>query len=137
MRERLARWVALLTATVTVALALWFAWIHNPPLPALPAVAPGAPPAAPAAALAEAGRAVYGAQHCASCHAIAGVGSPRYPLDGVGRRHDAQAMAAWIVGAPEVADALPASAVRRKQRYAELAPHELEALVAYLLGLRD
>lgn len=134
MREQLARWVALLTAIVTVALALWFAWIHNPPLPA---VAPGAPPPAPVAPLAEAGRAVYEVQRCASCHAIAGVGSPRFPLDGVGRRHDAQAMAAWIVGAPEVADALPASAVRRKQRYAELPPHELDALVAYMLGLRD
>lgn len=133
MRERLARWVALLTATVTVALALWFAWRHNP---SLPTVAPGTPPE-PVAPLVEAGRAVYEAQRCASCHSIAGVGSPRFPLDGVGRRHDAQTMAAWIVGAPEVADALPASAVRRKQRYAELPPHELDALVAYLLGLRD
>lgn len=136
MREKLARWVALLTVIGTVSLALRFAWVHNPP-PTTTAAPPDEPPEALLTPLAEAGRVVYEAQRCASCHSIAGAGSPRYPLDGVGSRHTPQAMAAWIVGAAEIADALPASVVRRKQRYAELPPHELEALVAYLLSLRD
>ncbi len=134
MRETLARWVALLTTAVTVSLSVWFAWIHNPS-PERGEVRP-APTADPVTAD-HPGRAVYDAQRCAVCHSIAGVGSPRSPLDGVGARRDREELEKWIVGAAELEDALPPSTFRRKQAYQALPQAELDALVAYLATLRE
>lgn len=136
MRERIARWVALLTTFVTVAMSVLFAWVHN-----LEPSGDGAPPT-PArderpASGDHPGRTVYEAQRCAACHSIAGAGSPRYPLDGVGARLDRSELRKWIVGAPELEDALPAGAFRRKQRYQELPESELDALVSWLESISD
>src|SRR5688572_5217119 len=86
MREIIARIVCLLTVLVVVALAHLFAARHNPQ--ATP------PPVTPTAELVRSseavrGRDVYDAQGCSSCHAIAGVGNARYPLDNVGTRRTA------------------------------------------------
>jgi mono/diheme cytochrome c family protein len=135
MREQLARWIAALTAIVSVALALAFAWIHNPPVDPqdkTDAVAPQRP-LSPSA---ESGRAVYEAQRCSMCHSIDGAGSPRYPLDGVGARHDETALRAWIVGAASVVDQLPDHVLRRKQQYQTLNEQDLDALVAYMHALQ-
>jgi len=135
MREQLARWIAVLTATVLVSLALFFALIHNP-TPTEPEVHVEVAPPMALSTLAEAGRIAYQAQRCAACHTIDGVGSPRSPLDGVGARRDEQALRAWIVGASEVADQLPDNVLRRKRQYQELATEDLDAMVAYLRTLR-
>jgi cytochrome c5 len=138
MRERLSRWIAFLTAAVTVLLALAFAWIQNPPPAAVEA-----PPAVPAAALpserpaiVEAGRAAYEEQGCGMCHSVAGVGNPRYPLDGVGARMKPEEIRKWIAGARELESRLPAGAFRVKQGYQALPREELAALVAYMQSLR-
>jgi len=136
MREELARWIALLTVVVTVSLSALFAWVHNP---LDDSVAPPVvvPVEAPESTVVHPGYAVFVAQRCTSCHSVAGEGSPRYPLDGVGARLDRDAILKWTIGAPELENVLPANAFRRKQPYGGLTEAELDALVSWLKTLRD
>ena len=136
MREIIARVVCLLTVAVVVALAHLFAERHNlrvsgqvQPVAAVPAAVPL--PSSDAAR----GREVYNAQGCASCHAIAGTGNPRNPLDDVGTRRNAAELREWITGTGSAIEQLSPAVVRRKQRYQELPEAELKALVAYLATL--
>ena len=82
------------------------------------------------------GRMVFDSLGCARCHSVAGAGSPRYPLDGVGARRNAAQLRAWTQGAEVLADSLPPSAWRTKQAFNALKPADLNALVAYLLSLK-
>lgn len=136
MREELARWIALLTVVVTVSLSALFAWVHNPReyIVAPPVVVPVE---SPVSKVVHPGYSVFVAQRCTSCHSVAGEGSPRYPLDGVGARLDRDAIVKWTIGAPELEDVLPANAFRRKQQYGGLPETELEALVSWLETLTD
>lgn len=74
------------------------------------------------------GRRVYREQRCARCHSIAGEGSPRSPLDGVGDRLTREEIRLWIVAPQEIAPRV------RKPSY-DLPDEELEALVAYMASL--
>lgn len=76
------------------------------------------------------GKRVYGEQRCQACHAIAGQGNRRYPLDGVGGRLDAKALRTWIVAPKEMDPKV------RKPAYDKLPDADLDALVAYLASLR-
>jgi cytochrome c2 len=99
-----------------------------------------ASPAAPAAtqpagetvdpAQIERGQDVYTAQRCHTCHSIAGVGSRRYPLDGVGSRLTAEELRKWIVAPQEMQRGV------RKRAY-KLPESELKDLVAYLSSLKE
>ena len=135
MREKWARRIALLTGGLVLALAVVFALSQNPPDRALPARAPPAP-VTPAAdpALVESGRRVYTEQDCARCHAIAGRGNPRSPLDGVGTRLSAAEIRRWIAPSREP-DALSDSFQARHANLTLTEPQR-EALVAYLRNLR-
>jgi mono/diheme cytochrome c family protein len=133
MREVIARVVCLLTVIVVVALSHTFAEQHNPPT----AVQPPAPQASERAVSSDVsrGRDVYVAQGCSSCHAIAGAGNPRNPLDGVGARRTAAELRDWITGTGSAIEQLSPAVVKRKQRYQELPEAEFTALVAYLASL--
>lgn len=120
----------MLTFVMIVGLALIFALRHNP------ARATQAPPAArpepaPAPDFARA-RSIFDEQGCAGCHAIAGRGNPRHPLDDVGRRRNLAELRAGILGEGPAAAELPVSIQRRKQRYHGMPEADLAALVAYL-----
>ena len=129
-REVRARWLAGVTAIMVVALAALFAWLRNPP----PASAPAAPPAAAEGARVAAGLRAFELLGCAACHALGSVGNRTRPLDGVGRRRDADAIHAWAVGAGEAQGRLSPAVVRLKSRAAD-AP-ELPALIEYLVTLK-
>lgn len=139
MREIIARLVCLAATALVVVLAHVFAVRHNPgaepvtlpPGPITEAVAP--PPAADAGR----GRELFAVEGCASCHAIAGVGNPRHPLDGVGARRGPEQLRAGITGTDAAAVPFTPAVVRRKLRYRALAPADLEALTAYLLTLTE
>jgi hypothetical protein len=139
MREIIARSVSLLTLIVVVALSHVFAERHNPNVTepiqaqARPPVVLVAEPVAASAAVR--GREIYDAQGCSSCHAIAGVGNPRNPLDDVGSRRTAIELREWITGAGSATDQLSPAVVRRKQRYRSMPEAELQALVSFLVGL--
>ena len=128
----MARVVCLLTVVVVVALAHLFAQRHNPQASS-PPVTPTAEPVRSSEAVR--GHDVYNAQGCSSCHAIAGVGNPRNPLDDVGRRRTAAELREWITGTGSATDQLSPAVVRRKQRYQDLSEDELRALVAFLASL--
>jgi mono/diheme cytochrome c family protein len=147
MRQLFAWLVCLLTIGLVVGLSLRFASAHNPagapPTPQVvhrtteqtrsPAAEPApTPPAAPSLVAREQGRAVYERENCATCHAIAGSGNPRLPLDGIGKRLTPLEIRAWITGTGPAAAALPAGTLRRKQRYQALSDVDLKALVDYL-----
>jgi mono/diheme cytochrome c family protein len=141
MRERWARALALATAVLLVLVAGLLAYWHSHS----PGTGTDADPVAErqpdpsetgsAAELAAGGRALYAELRCANCHAIAGEGNARAPLDGVAQRHDAAALRAWIVGDPQLASGLPNRVRVGKSDYAALPEADLAALVAYLQSL--
>lgn len=141
MRERYARLLAALTGALVVLLSAGFAWVQN-----LPDAAAAPPAGTPLAASASAdpvepgrqalGRRIYDEQGCARCHAIAGEGSPRSPLDGVGGLLDATELRHYITGDPAVADNLSPRVISAKRPFADLPAEQLDTLVEYLQTLR-
>jgi mono/diheme cytochrome c family protein len=132
VRESRARWLAFATTGVVVVLAALFAWIRNPPGESPPAPAPLAAGLDPARLAA--GREAFTRLGCARCHAIAGVGNPSTPLDGVGARLDAAGLRDWTLGTGAAAEELSRGVVRAKSRAAE--DPDLDALIDYLAQSR-
>jgi mono/diheme cytochrome c family protein len=139
MRELVARLSALTLGAAIVGLAALFAQRQNAES-ATPETADERAPVVAVRPVDEAeaarGRALFADVGCLRCHAVAGQGNPRSPLDGIGARHMPDAIQARMVGAPSVADDMPRSVVRAKERFTELPEADLEALTAYLSSLR-
>lgn len=134
MRETIARLVCGVTVGVVIALAWLFAVRHNPPS------APQAPHDREVAVPAldpdlERGRSVYVAHDCASCHAIAGRGNPRHPLDGVGTRRTPAELRQFVTATGKAATALSGAVTRRKAKYREMPEEEMADLIRYLSSL--
>jgi mono/diheme cytochrome c family protein len=86
------------------------------------------------AAQVEKGKAVYDAQRCSLCHAVAGRGNAKGPLDKVGARLSAADIRKWIVSPKEMQ-----SETNRKpdmRAYPSLPAADLDALVAYMQSLK-
>lgn len=136
-RESRAKWLALATATLVVALSALFAALRNlSPLPARappPAAAPAAVAPAVDAARIAAGRAAFERMNCAMCHSIAGRGNPSHPLDGVASRHDRESLRAWTLGEGPAAAALGGVAAVKRRAAGD---PDLDALLDYLQQLR-
>lgn len=126
MREIWARRLVVLTGLVVFALAMGFAAIHNLPV----GVAKSATPDI------ERGKQVFQDQGCARCHSVAGIGSARSPLDGVGTRLSASEIRGRAIGTPDQQDALPPAVYRAKQAFQKLPEEEIGALIAYMQSLR-
>lgn len=139
MRERIAIAIVVLTLILLAGLAGIFGVRHNPAEDPVPAPSVGVPPlieeTAPPAKKSP-GATVYHDQRCSACHALAGTGNPRYPLDGVGNRRDAGELRDWIVGTGTAAASLPGPVLRRKERYREMPPDEMAALIEFLAAQR-
>ena len=84
-----------------------------------------------AGAQVERGWAVYQAENCSTCHSIAGQGSPRYPLDGVGDRLAPAELRLWVVDPEQMRPGV------RKRAYDHLSDEDVTALVALLEILRE
>lgn len=134
-RESRAKWLAVATALLVIALSALFAALRN--LSPLPPRAPqsAAAPLAPAvdAARIAAGRAAFERMNCAMCHSIAGCGNPSHPLDGVGSRLDRALLRAWTLGEGETVAQLGGIAAMKQRNAAD---PELDALLDYLQQLR-
>lgn len=139
MRERWARRLAWITCSLVLVFTAAFAASYNADTARTSAESVVPAPAATTPAADERvaqGRALYASLDCASCHSIAGEGSPRSPLDGVGSHLDRPELQAWILGEDSVAEELSPRALRTKQGYREtLDADQLEALVTYLASL--
>ena len=83
----------------------------------------------------EAGKKVYAAQKCSTCHSIAGVGSKMAPLDGVGSKHTVAEIKAWITD-PDPLTAKLATKPKIKMKKYTLPDADLDALVAYVTSLK-
>lgn len=143
MREKWARRIALLTGLLVLLLAVTFALIQNPTETPVTTESREPVPATKQPEFIaldpkriEAGQQIYKQQTCARCHSIAGQGSPRNSLDGVGARRTALELREWIIGADALQGELPAYASKLKQTYRELPSDDLDALVIYMQSLR-
>lgn len=84
----------------------------------------------------EAGKKVYAAQKCSTCHAIAGTGSKMSSaLDGVGSKLGAAEIKAWITD-PDPLTAKLTTKPKIKMKKYTLPDADLDALVTYLLSLK-
>lgn len=134
MRERWVWIVAVASGVLVVLLAWAFAQSQNP-IATRPEAA-AVQVTTPGDALVQAGRRVYEAQGCARCHAVAGEGNPRLPLDGVADRLDPQGLRDWALATGPAATALSPRAVGMKKTYQELPEADIQALVVWLRTLR-
>ncbi len=129
----------MLTGALVLSLSVVFALIQNPR--SEPPSIGGPPAREPLATVDPArlseGRAVYDELGCARCHAIAGRGSPRAPLDGVGARLDREALRQWTVAAGPARDRLSPRAVAAKEAFADLPAERMDPLLDYLSSLRE
>lgn len=94
------------------------------------ATLPAAPTQADLARQVARGKVVYTEQKCQACHAIAGVGNRRYPLDGVGDKLKDADIRKWIVAPREMNPRVT------KRAFDKIPAADLDALVAYLKTLR-
>jgi mono/diheme cytochrome c family protein len=146
LREKWARNIALLTGVLVLLLALMFAILQNPArkqtVPGNAMMDTSAIPATLSDSAMQkqtviaAGRAVFEAQDCMRCHAVADEGNRRNPLDGVGERRSAEEIRQWILAPAELKDQLSAWAFQAKQAYRELPAEDIDALVIYLQSLK-
>ena len=139
MRETLAKAAAAALTGVVVLLSAVFADRRNAEEPDRgPGTGVVARPLGPAPdpAWVARGRLVFEAQSCSRCHALAGEGNPRSPLDGVGARRTSAQLREWATGSGGAAAELPRSTVRAKEPFRALPGEQLDALVAFLTSLR-
>ena len=83
----------------------------------------------------EAGKKVYAAQKCQTCHSIHGAGNKRGPLDDVGARLSEDEIRSWIVSAPEMMAKTKATRKPVMKAYS-MSKDDLDVLVTYLESLK-
>ncbi|MGE0814168.1 MAG: cytochrome c [Vicinamibacterales bacterium] len=80
------------------------------------------------------GKTVYDAQKCSLCHAVAGRGNAKGPLDDVGKRLSADEIRKWIVSPKDMTS--PTNRKPAMRAYPSLPAEDLDALVAYMRSLK-
>jgi mono/diheme cytochrome c family protein len=98
-------------------------------------------PAAQDPKLVEAGKKLYEAQKCMQCHTIEGKGgtlTKQFPLDGVASKMSADDIRRWLTHPAEMEAKLPSPPkMKMSMRKYSLTPADLDALVAYMLTLKE
>ena len=82
------------------------------------------------------GKQVYTDSKCSVCHAIAGQGNKKGPLDEVGSKLSAADIRQWITSAPEMAAKMKADRKPPMKAYPDLSKADVDALVGYLQTLK-
>ncbi len=82
------------------------------------------------------GEAVYAAQKCSLCHAVAGKGNPKGALDDVGSKLTADELRQWIVDPKTMTAKTHATRKPEMKSYASLPKDDVDNLVAYLQTLK-
>ena len=82
------------------------------------------------------GAKVYADQKCAACHAIAGKGNAKGPLDDVGSRLTADDVRAWMTDPAVMTKKTNAARKPPMRAYPNLSKQELDDLTAYMLSLK-
>lgn len=89
-----------------------------------------------ASAQADKGQQVFAAQKCSMCHAVAGKGNAKGPLDKVGAKYSAADLRQWIVDAKTMAEKTKATRKPPMKDFSALPAADVDALVAYLRTLK-
>lgn len=109
------------------------------PLPMLTGLALIATWAAPALAQdpgIAAGEKLFVAQKCSICHAVAGKGNVKHPLDGAGARMSPDVVKLWLTD-PKAAEAKAGKKASPPMKsFAALPAADIDALVAYVMSLK-
>jgi mono/diheme cytochrome c family protein len=84
----------------------------------------------------DAGMKVYADQKCSVCHAIAGKGNAKGPLDDVGSRLTADQIREWLTNPAEMTKKTKAERTPPMRAYPNLPKADLDALVAYMVSLK-
>jgi mono/diheme cytochrome c family protein len=83
------------------------------------------------------GQAVYTAQKCQLCHAVAGKGNKANALDGVGKKLSADEIRQWITNPTEMtAKTKSTKKPPMPSKYGTLPAADLDALTAYMASLK-
>jgi mono/diheme cytochrome c family protein len=90
----------------------------------------------PVSAQADRGQQVFAAQKCSMCHAVAGKGNAKGPLDGVGGKYSAAELKEWVVNAKGMAEKTKATRKPPMRDFSALPAADVDALVAYLRTLK-
>lgn len=95
-----------------------------------------APALAQDAKLVAQGEKLYAAQKCSVCHAVAGKGNVKHPLDGASKTLTADLVKLWLTD-PKAAEAkTKKKAMPPMKSYASLPAADIDALVAYVMSLK-
>lgn len=86
-------------------------------------------------ALVAKGQASFTTQRCTMCHAVAGKGNAKGPLDGVGAKYKADELRQWLVAPADMTVKHNATRKPAMRDFSKLPGEELDALVAYLQSL--
>lgn len=92
--------------------------------------------AAAAQTPAEKGQQLFTAQRCTMCHAVAGKGNAKGPLDGVAAKYKADELKQWLVAPADMAAKHNATRKPAMRDFSKLPAADLDALVAYLQTLK-
>lgn len=84
----------------------------------------------------EQGAKLFVDQKCNLCHAVAGKGNPKGPMDGVGTNLGANEIREWITSPKEMTAKTKAERKPPMKAYPNLSKTHVDALVAYLGSLR-
>jgi mono/diheme cytochrome c family protein len=82
------------------------------------------------------GEKLYAQHKCSMCHAIAGKGNAKGPLDEAGTKHSADELRQWLVNPQEMAVKSKSTRKPPMPSYAKLSKDDVEALVAYMQTLK-
>jgi len=82
------------------------------------------------------GTKLYGTKMCSLCHAVAGKGNAKGPLDEVGTKLTADQIRAWIVTPKEMTAKMKADRKPAMPLNSTLTKDDVDALVAYLVTLK-
>lgn len=81
------------------------------------------------------GEAVYAAQKCSLCHAVAGKGNAKGALDDVGNKLKADELRMWVVD-PKAMTAKTGATRKPEMKAYNLPKEDLDNLVAYMASLK-
>ena len=90
----------------------------------------------PASAQTDRGQQVFAAQKCSMCHAVAGKGNAKGPLDGVASKYSAADLKEWIVNPKGMTEKTKAMRKPAMRDFSALPAADVDALVAYMQTLK-
>ena len=82
------------------------------------------------------GEKLYAQHKCSMCHAVAGKGNAKGPLDDAGTKFTAEELRQWLINPQEMSVKTKSTRKPPMPSYAKLSKEDVEALVAYMQTLK-